>query len=229
YRHLNQEDRQRFAFVADHGKRRDVDFSESMKILAGRLKLGNTDEMALLVSAQYTNEEYAAFFDFFVGKLGIKKVYQWREPTEKIADFDGILLRGDRNANTAGLLAAMRRHGVGGDKAYNQHEDVAKSGAKLVIALVPEIPGGFPSLKAHLIGLAELDFVSFWTVNGLVDGIKGAKHVVPLKGFTEKRGTFTNQQGKEGHLTTPFNCPVVDARCVVAAVKSLAEVHAKAH
>ena len=123
----------------------------------------------------------------------------------------------------------MRRHGVGGDKPYNQLEEVSKGGAKLVIALVPEIPSGFPSLKTHLIGLSELDYVSFWTVNGLVDGIKGAKHVVPLKGFAEKRGTFTNHQGKEGHLTTPFNCPVVDARCVGDTVKALAEAYAKAH
>jgi NADH-quinone oxidoreductase subunit G len=146
-----------------------------------------------------------------------------------MADFDGLLLRGDRNANTAGLLAAMRRHGLNADKAMNQHEDVARSGARVVIALVPELPMGFPSLKTHLIGLSELDFVSFWTVNGVVDGIKGAKHVIPLKGFAEKRGTFLNHQGKEGHLTTPFQCPVADANCVVDVVKELAEAHSKVH
>ncbi len=229
YRHLNLEERQRFAFVMDHAKRHDVTLAESLKILAGKLKHHKAEDIALLVSAQYTNEEYQAFFDFFVGKLGVKKVYQWREPTEKIADFDGLLLRGDRNANTAGLLAAMRRHGLNADKAMNQHEDVARSGARVVIALVPELPMGFPSLKTHLIGLSELDFVSFWTVNGVVDGIKGAKHVIPLKGFAEKRGTFLNHQGKEGHLTTPFQCPVADANCVVDVVKELAEAHSKVH
>lgn len=229
YRHLNQEERQRFAFVADHGKRRDVDFNESMKVLAHKLKHTRSEDAALLVSAQYTNEEYDAFFDFFVGKLGIKKVFQWREPTEKISDFDGLLLRGDRNANTAGLMASMRRHGLTVDVPRNQHEDVAKAGAKLVIALVPEVSSGFPSLKTHLIGLAELEFVSFWTVNGIIDGIKNAKHAVPLKGFAEKRGTFINSQGKEGYLTTPFACPVVDAHCVGETVKALSEAYAKAH
>ena len=229
YRHLNQEERQRFAFVADQGKRRDVDFNEAVKVLASKLKHARADDVALLLSAQYTNEEYAALLDFFVGKVGVKKVYQWREPTEKMADFDGLLLRGDRNANTAGLLAAMKLHKVGGDKAMNQHEDVAKSGAKVVIALVPEIPSGFPSLKSQLIGLSELDFVSFWSVNGLVEEIKGAKHVLPLKGFAEKRGSFTNYQGKEGYLTTPFNCPVVDARCVAETVNALSEAYSRAH
>ena len=111
----------------------------------------------------------------------------------------------------------------------NQHEDVAKSGARVVIALVPEIPLGFPSLKSHLLALSELDFVSFWSVNGLIDGIKTAKHVVPLKGFAEKRGTFINHQGKEGHLTTPFNCAVADAHCVSDVVQGLSEAYAKAH
>ncbi len=229
YRHLNQEERQRFAFVADHGKRRDVDFAESMKILAHKLKHTRHEDVALLVSAQYTNEEYDAFFDFFVGKLGIKKVFQWREPTEKISDFDGLLLRGDRNSNTAGMLASMRRHGLTADVPRNQHEEVARSAAKVVIALVPEIPSGFPSLKAHLMALSELEFVSFWTVNGHVEAVQGVKHVVPLKGFAEKRGTFINHEGKEGHLTTPFTCSVRDAHCVGDTIKALGEAYSKAH
>jgi NADH-quinone oxidoreductase subunit G len=233
FHHLNQENRQRFAFVSVQGQRRDVDFSESMKLLATKLKHAKPGEAALLVSAQYTNEEYAAFFDFFVNKLGIKKVYQWREPTEKIADFDGLLLRGDRNSNTAGLLAAMRLHGVGGDKPMNQLEDLARSGAKVVVALVPEIATSFPSLKTHLIGLSELDFVSFWTVNGIFDGVadksKGTKHVIPLKGFAEKRGTFTNQENKSGHLTTPFNCSIEGAHCVGDTIKALDAAYGKAH
>jgi NADH-quinone oxidoreductase subunit G len=229
YRHLNQEERQRFALVTEDNARKDVGFNEAVAVLAKKLKHTKVDDIALLLSAQYTNEEYNSLLDFFVGKIGVKKVYQWREPTEKISDFDGLLLRGDRNANTAGLLSALRLHKVGGDKPMNQHEEVAKSGAKLVIALVPELPSGFPSLKSHLIGLSELDFVSFWTVNGVVEGVKNAKHVIPLKGFTEKRGSFTNHQGKDGHLTTPFNCPVSDARCVTETVSALAEAYSRPH
>lgn len=229
YRHLNAEERQRVAIVVDHGKRRDAEVPEAIKVLAHKLKTHKPEEIALLVSAQYTNEEYDAFFDFFVGKLGVKKIFQWREPTEKVSDFDGLLLRGDRNANTAGLLASLRRHGVTADTARNQHEELAKSGAKVTVALVPELPSGFPSLKSHLIALSELEFVSFWTVNGMVDEVKAAKHVIPLKGFAEKRGTFTNHQGKEGHLTTPFACPVAGAQCVGGTVAALAEAYKTAH
>lgn len=226
YKHLSQEVRQRFAVVVEAGKSKDVSCSDAITGLARRLKGVKADDVAVLMSAQYTNEEYEAFLSFFVGQLGVKKVFQWREPTEKIEAFDGILLRGDRNANTAGLMAALKKHNVGGTAPKNQLDELAKSGAKVVVALVPEIPSSFPSLKAHLMSLSELEFVSFWTVNGEVEGIKGAKHIVPLKGFAEKRGTFINSQGKEGHLTTPFRCPVEGAHCVATTTKKLAEAFA---
>jgi NADH-quinone oxidoreductase subunit G len=228
YHHLNMDSRQRFAAIPAQGKRQDASCEESLAYLAIKLKNTRPEDVALLVSAQYTNEEYAAFLDFFSGVLGVKKVFQWREPTEKISDFDGLLLRGDRNANTAGLLSALKKRGLGGEAAKNQLDEVAKSGAKLVIALLPEIPATFPSLKAHLMALSELEFVSYWTVNGEADSIKTAKHIVPLKGFAEKKGTFINSAGKEGHLTTPFKCPVEGAHCVASTVKKLSESYAKA-
>jgi NADH-quinone oxidoreductase subunit G len=227
YRHLNQEVRQRFAVIQDQGRRKDVSVGDALVVLAKKLKGVKSDDVALLVSAQYTNEEYDALLSFFVGQMGVKKVFQWREPTEKIEDFDGLLLRGDRNANTAGLLASLKKYGITQGSPKNQFEDLAKSGSKVVVALVPEIPSSFPSLKAHLMSLAELDFVSFWTVNGEVDGIKSAKHIVPIRGFAEKRGTFINAKGNEGHLTTPFQCPVEGSLCVKDTTTKLSEAYAK--
>ncbi len=226
YKHLNQDVRQRFAIVSEAGKRKDVSCQDALVSLAHRLKGVKAEDIAVLMSAQYTNEEYEAFLSFFVGQLGVKKVFQWREPTEKLDAFDGLLLRGDRNSNTAGLLAALKKHGVNADAPKNQLDELAKSGAKVVVALVPEIPSSFPSLKAHLMTLAGLEFVSFWTVNGDVEAIKEAKHIVPLKGFAEKRGTFINVKGKEGHLTTPFKCPIEGAHCVATTTKKLAEAYA---
>lgn len=228
FRHLNPESRQRFASVHKDGKRQDVSVDDSLAVLASKLKGTNPSDLALLVSAQYTNEEYQSFFEFFVNKLGVKKVYQWREPSEKISDFDGILLRGDKNANTAGLLAAMKTFGLDGSSPKNQFDDLVKSGAKVVIALVPEIPSTFISLKAHLLTLGQLPYVSYWTVNGEVDQITSAQHIVPLKGFAEKKGTFTNVKGKPGHLNSPFKCTVEGAHCVSSTTKKLSEVYSQA-
>jgi NADH-quinone oxidoreductase subunit G len=226
YQHLSIENRQRFAFVTDLGKKKRVEVSEGIDAIARKLKAAKPDEIALVLSAQYTCEEYDAILSFFVGQLKVKKVFQWREPTEDIGAFDGILLRGDRNANTAGLLSALKKHGISSDKPKNQLDELAKSGAKFVVALVPEVPSSFPSLNSQIKALTELEFVSFWTVNGELDSLPGVKHVLPLRGFAEKKGTFINSAGKEGVLTTPFKCPVEGAMCVKDTTKKLAEAFA---
>ena len=226
YKHLNQEERLRFAVVTDKGGRRRAAFDEAVAVLAMQLaKVDAAKDVVLLVSPQYTNQEYKAFFDFFVKKLGVKKVLAWREPTEKVDEFDGILYRGDHNANSRGLADAMKAAGVTADAMKSGFDELPKLGAKVVIALTPELPETFPSLSAQLAKLEELDFVSAWTLSGAVfQKHKRIAHALPLKGFAEKRGTFTNFQGKAGELADPFPSPVEDARDVAETVQALAEV-----
>ncbi len=220
YKHMNQEHRLRTAIV--DGRR--VKFAEGVAALATKLASVGADKTALLVSAQYTNEEYKALFDFFVKKLGVKKVFQWREPTEKRDDFDGILYRGDHNANTAGLSEALKAAGLDGT-VKNQFDDLAKSGAQAVVALVPELEVQFPSLQEQLKRLAELPFVSAWTINGkIVDHKIG--NALAMKGFAEKKGTFTNHAGKAGELMDPYPAAAAEARDVTETVQALAEVMA---
>lgn len=228
YKHLNQEHRLRWAMISDKSGRRKAGFDEAIAALATRLSsVDASKDVALLVSPQYTNEEYKALFDFFVKKLGVKKVFQWREPTEKLEDFDGILYRGDHNPNTRGLSDALKAAGLAGD-VKNGFEDLARSGAKVVIALVPEVAMQYPSLAAQLQKLEELEFVSAWTINGsLFTGHKGISHALPMKGYPEKQGTFLNYQGKVGELADPFPSAVEDARDVAEAVAALSEVLAR--
>ncbi|MEQ1665281.1 MAG: 2Fe-2S iron-sulfur cluster-binding protein, partial [Bdellovibrionales bacterium] len=68
--------------------------------LRNAIKTHGVDKVAVVVTAQYTNEEYAAFFDYFVKDLGVKSVYQWINNPEDSEGFDGLLFRGDRNPNT---------------------------------------------------------------------------------------------------------------------------------
>jgi NADH-quinone oxidoreductase subunit G len=229
YKHLNLDVRQRTAMLTPaHGRAQDVSCSDAVQALAQTLKSTAASDVAILISAQYTNEEYDAFLGFFVGQLGIKKVFQWRDGTEQINQFDGMLLRGDRNANTAGLLASMKKHGVSTDgQPKNQLDEVIKAQPKVLIALVPEIPATFPSLKSHLNQLAALPYVSYWTVSSDPEKLPGAKSIIPVKGFAEKKGAFTNAQGQLGHLTTPFKCPVEGAHCVASTTKKLTEAYGK--
>src|SRR5690606_18464914 len=128
---------------------------------------------------------------------------QWREPTEKLDEFDGILYRGDHNPNTRGLAEALKKFGIPSE-VKNGFDDLAKSGAKLVIGLVPEIGFQYPSLNSQVSKLEELDFVSLWTINGSVFDHKGITHALPMKGFAEKKGTFLNFEGKVRELTQSF-------------------------
>jgi NADH-quinone oxidoreductase subunit G len=222
YRHLNQDVRLRFAFTTDaKGHRHDVSVAAAIEDLARRLAGVNpSNDVALLVSAQHTNEEYKSLFDYFVRELGVKKVFQWRDPAEKIEDFDGLLYRGDHNANTSGLQEALKEAGLPAG-VKNEFDAVARSGAKVVIAITPEIPSTFPGFDKQVESLSELEFVSFWTLAGSVGDNKKAKHAIPMKGFAEKKGTFTNHAGKPGALNAPFPCPVTGGKDISEIVTAL--------
>lgn len=213
YRHMNQDVRLRVAFHTDgSGRRQSIGFQAAIADLGTRLAAVNpAQDVALLVSAQHTNEEYRSLFNYFIGELGVKKVYQWRAANEKIDDFDGLLYRGDHNANTIGLQNALKEAGIS-TTIKNEFDAVATSGAKIIIAVTPEIPATVPEFDKQLASLAELPFVSFWTLAGSVGDNKNVKHALPLKGFAEKKGTFTNHAGKPGALNAPFPCPVQDGR-----------------
>ncbi len=213
YEHLNKEHRLLYAMDTEVDEPRKKTTTEhAIESLA--MKIANTSpaDIALLVSAQYTCEEYQAVFDFFVKKLGVKKVYQWREGTEKVTDFDGLLYRGDHNPNTTGLLKALKENALPAE-LKNDFQAVASSGAKVVIALAPEIPMTFPSLAQQFKNLSELPYVSLWTMNNQAMGY-GFSQLIPTKGFAEKTGTFLNFEGKEGKLEKPFPAVVKTAMAV---------------
>ena len=222
YKHLNQENRLRFPMVLQE-KPKKTTLSEAYQLFCEMLRETPATDIALLVSPQYTCEEYEAFFGFFVGQLGVKHVYLWREPTEQMDAFDGILYRGDHNPNTFGLnksLAALAPQGV----LPKQFSDLNPHQAKVVIALAPEVIFQFPSISKQIAFLQEFAFVSLWTTASELALSSKIHHALPMKGFAEKRGTFLNYSGLEGKLLDPFPAAVEDARDVVETVMALTEV-----
>jgi NADH-quinone oxidoreductase subunit G len=221
HEHLNKEARLLFPYVKDsHGKHTRASVTEAVKALASQVNAVDRSQIALLVSPQYTTEEYQSFFDLFVDKLGIKTVLQWREPTEKVNDFDGILYRGDHNPNTAGLLKVIQSKGFGA-AAANQFDEIAKVNPKLVIALAPEVSAQYPSLNDQLRRLSEMPYVSVWSCGFEAKEFPFA-NLIPMKGFAEKSGSFINHAGKVGHLSDPFPPTVADARTVTEICSELA-------
>ncbi|MGE0172933.1 MAG: 2Fe-2S iron-sulfur cluster-binding protein [Oligoflexales bacterium] len=215
YKHLNKENRLIFPKV--NGKATTVDAATDA--LVAELKATKADNWALLVTPQYTTQEYEALFQFATNDLGIKKVYQWRQSKEKIDDFDGILYRGDHNANTNGLLQVAKKYNLNWT-AKDQFDMLAQSGATNVIVVCPEIPSSFPDLEAQLKGLSELKYVSFWSVTNVVEKFS-APHMLPLKGFAEKKGSFINYANKTTELLESFESPTAYARDIVEVVSVL--------
>lgn len=217
YDHLNKENRLLYAQAEGH----DVTFEDGLGTLGQKLSTTPVTDVALLVSAQYTNEEYEDLFNFFVRQLGVQRVYQWREPSENREAFDGILQRGDRNANTFGLVESLKKFGFKGD-VKNEFDDLMTAKPKVVIALAPELSTTFPNLPQQMQSLATLPFVSLWTVDGQSQRF-AFPHALPMKGFAEKSGTFKNFEGRIGQLEAVFPAGAEHARSVSETVALLAK------
>jgi NADH-quinone oxidoreductase subunit G len=201
YEHINPEER-----LNSHLKWQEGEYqSSSLESLMGELKSKIGPDTGLLLSPQYTSEEYQGFFDYFVKKMGIKNIYLWKEAAEKDSDFDGILKRGDHNPNSAGLAQTLLEYGCtfkGRLKDSLSHKEI--------IALAPEVMFRYPNYLSDLKQLAESkSWVSLWGTQYLSKEIPGINQIYALKAFSEKTGSFLNFEGKIGQLSDPYP-PVFD-------------------
>lgn len=221
YRYMNIEERLTNYWHPDgrNGRVRGT-AAEAIADLKKKIAATNADDIALLVSAQQTCEEYDALFNYFIGERRITKVYQWRQDGEQIDKFDGILKRGDENPNTFGLLAALKKHGINA-VPKNQFEDCLMSKAKLVIAVAPENLRGFNSFKGQLAKLAEMPTVSVWSTNYAVEEVDRITSALPLKVSAEKVGTFINHQGMPGRLEESFPSAAHGAKDICEVISAL--------
>jgi NADH-quinone oxidoreductase subunit G len=156
------------------------------------------DSVALVLTGQYTNEEYKDLLVYFVTQLKSKNVYHWLNNPDKVNEFDGLLLRGDRNPNTKGLEAALKMGGVSG-----KWEDLqAKLNGKRIKAVVvagPEDQSVYPDMKEKIDLLSQADNLIWLTAcpSSALDQAGSDTWQIPVKAHVEKAGTFTNFQGKE--------------------------------
>ncbi len=157
---------------------------------------GADKNVALVLTPQHTNEEYADFLSFWQSATGFgAQVFVWNPTAEKAADFDGLLLRGDRNPNTKGLSAALKKHGI---KERVWSRESAKDFSHVCVVGFENaefFKGGmdfaadFADLKALMwFGVREEQVL--WSLGAKV-------WQLPLKVSFEKSGTFVNFQGRE--------------------------------
>ena len=198
YKYVNLKARLLFGHTGVAGSFRETVVADTVR--AASAKVRETIEshgaggVGLILTGQYTNEEYRDLLAYFATDLGVSQIYHWQNKPENVQNFDGLLFRGDENPNTKGLLAQL------GSRA-GKWEDLQGqlNGGKLKTLIVagPENQATFPDLeeKAALFARAEN---LIWLSAGPVDALEnsaGNVWVIPTKTYIEKAGSFTNYAG----------------------------------
>ncbi len=154
--------------------------------------------VALVLTGQYTVEEYDAVVASFKNNLGTTKIYHWMNSPETAEAFDGILNRGDKNPNTKGLLKVLDQHAV--KNSWDQLVKALEAGEiETLVVAAPENQVVYKDLeqKITLFGKAKkLVWLSSAQTAGLAN-LKNEVLQIPMKSFFEKSGTFINHAGLE--------------------------------
>jgi NADH-quinone oxidoreductase subunit G len=158
---------------------------------------------SLVVTGQQTNEELEAVVSTFVNKFNSKKIYYWINNKESFDTFDGLLLRGDKNPNTVGLLKILEKYNIQtvfGDLEKELNAEQVQS----LVVVAPENHAAYPDLQSkialfskakNIVVLSACKNEAFETLMYNFSAQAGHAWVIPLKTYVEKAGTFTNHKG----------------------------------
>lgn len=164
------------------------------------LKGAQGNDISVVLTGQHSVEEYEAIISTFTNTFKTKNIFHWINNPESADAFDGILIRGDKNPNTKGLLKTLKAAGI--NNSWKTLEDNLKAGkVKHLVVFGPENFLVYPDLqeKAKLFAQAkELVYFSAIGVETL-QNYSGSNTItmVPMKSYIEKDGTFINFQDKE--------------------------------
>lgn len=171
---------------------------QAAKDVHHHLKQQGGDSIALVLTAQYTVEEFDAIVTTFVNEFKTKKIHFWINNQESFETFDGLLLRGDKNPNTKGLLKVLEKHGL--TATWKDLEKGLQDGSiQNVVVAGPENMAVFPDFKAKLELLSKARTL-VWMQSGHspeFESVKTDFWLIPMKSYIEKSGTFINHAGLE--------------------------------
>ena len=190
YKFANLENR----LVSAYNKTKDgVDSLVPGEALVGlhkKIESLDKSKFALVLTAQYTTEEYRALVDSFT-KMKVD-VYHWDISNN---DYDGILIRGDKNPNTKGLLKVLKEYKVK-TKWSDLENKLTNDKIEYLFVLGPENQTVYIDLadKINLFKKAKCVVYMSPTKNILY---KDFAWQIPIKSFVEKTGTFINYKGIE--------------------------------
>jgi NADH-quinone oxidoreductase subunit G len=165
------------------------------KVLGSQL-----NNAALVVTGQPTTEELQVLVSSFASKFNSKKVYHWKNSPAKWNEFDGLLIRGDKNPNTKGLEQVFAQHQI--QTEFEQLENDLRQGQvqTLVVAL-PDNTVVYPELAQKLALFAKARNLILLTSSKVntQDVTAANAWIIPTKTFVEKAGSYTNHNGVIQH------------------------------
>jgi NADH-quinone oxidoreductase subunit G len=163
---------------------------------AGETLRGAGKAAALVLTGQHTVEEYEALVAYFKSTVGSDRIFHWMNNPETAESFDGLLLRGDKNPNTKGLLEVLAKNGV--STAWSELEAGIASGAiQTVVVAGPENQAVYPDFKTKVQLLSKAKKLVWMTAgkSAELEALPGDVTLLPLKTYIEKDGTFVNFAG----------------------------------
>ena len=178
YRNSNRKNR---LTMAHKGEGDHWSFMDSLKALE-KIRESLKDP-ALILTGQYTNEEYEALAEVFKGNAA----YHWLNNEKHFKDFDGLLLRGDQNPNTAGLKKIFPEI-----KPWSDFEKQVGNVSSVLVA-GPENPQFFPDMEKKTSLFSQCSQVIWMAAVPNPFLTSEENHwQIPVKTLFEKEGTYIN-------------------------------------
>lgn len=162
------------------------------------LKSAKAEDITLVLTGQHTVEEYEALLETFVNTYKTKNIFHWWPQEAEAAQFDGLLIRGDKNPNTNGLKQALAKFGI--NTKWSDLEQSLKAGkVKQLVVIGPENFAVYKDLDSKISLFAQAEHLIYAT-SVKVPALENCKTlkmatVIPLKSYIEKDGTFVNHSG----------------------------------
>lgn len=164
------------------------------------LKDAKSEEIALVLTGQNTLEEYESIIGTFVNHFKSKNIFHWWPNEAQAGEFDGLLIRGDKNPNTAGLKQVFQKYGIN-TKWSDLEQQVKGAKIKHLVVVGPENLSGYNDIQQKMslfTSVENLIYASAVKVDALEKtATTNTITLIPLKSYIEKDGTFINYKGLE--------------------------------
>lgn len=198
YQHVNKPHRMLEAYHHSSAKSQKFKTHSALEKIQKLFQTESAQKsMGLVLTGQYTCEEYDSILKFTSKSSNKYSIYHWKNNTDTFNSYDGFLIRGDKNPNTKGLLQSVQKHNIQ-LSAWPGLENEAESLNALIVC-GPENSSLYPCLEEKLKLFLKCPML-IWIAPFTHTLLKKPLHEVwtlPSKTYFEKSGTFINHQGAE--------------------------------